>query len=453
MKIVIMGAGEVGYHIAGRLAAENKEVVVIDKNPESIRRVVESIDVEAICGSGSSPEVLKSAGVKSADMLLAVTDSDEVNLVACLMVDAIAPSTRKIARIREEDFDAYHDVFRDQAPHIDTIINPEIEVVRSIEGLLSVPGAADVSEFAEGRLKFAGFYLHNGNPLIGSRLSDLPSKLGGHTLVAAILRGEELIIPEGRNILQEGDLVYFISKEKNLSRILGALNQRVKPIKSVMIIGGGRIGTRLATVLEKRPIHAKIVERSESRCRVLSELLDKTVVIHGDGSDQGLLVEENLRDMDAIITTTNDEEANILVSLMARRMGTPKAITRLDKFSYFSLMPAIGIEQVVSPRLSAINTILQHIRKGKVLSVRTLTGEQGEIIEAEALRTSDIIGKPFRKKIFPAGSLAIGIIRGEDIIIPSGDSVIEAGDRVIIFARRQVVNEIERILSIKLEDI
>ena len=453
MKIIIVGAGEVGYHIAGRLAAENKEVVVIDKNPESIRRVVESIDVEAICGSGSSPEVLKTAGIKSAGMLLAVTDSDETNLVACLMVDAIAPSTRKIARIRQEDFDAYHDVFRDQAPHIDTIINPEIEVIRSIEHLLSVPGAADVSEFAGGRLKFVGFYLHNGNPLIGGRLSDLPAKLGGHTLVAAILRGEELIIPEGRHVLHEGDLVYFISEENNLSRILGALNLRVKPIKSVMIIGGGRIGTRLAAVLEKRPIHAKIIERSESRCRELSGLLDKTVVIHGDGSDQGLLMEENLRDMDAIITTTNDEETNILVSLMARRMGTPRAITRLDKFSYFSLMPVIGIEQVVSPRLSAINSILQHIRKGKVLSVRTLTGEQGEIIEAEALRTSDIIGKPLRKKIFPTGSLAIGIIRGENIIIPSGDSVIEAGDRVIIFTRRQVVSQIEKILSVKLEDI
>ncbi len=453
MKIIIVGAGEVGYHIAGRLAAENKEVVVIDKNPESIRRVVESIDVEAICGSGSSPEVLKTAGIKSAGMLLAVTDSDETNLVACLMVDAIAPSTRKIARIRQEDFDAYHDVFRDQAPHIDTIINPEIEVIRSIEHLLSVPGAADVSEFAGGRLKFVGFYLHNGNPLIGGRLSDLPAKLGGHTLVAAILRGEELIIPEGRHVLHEGDLVYFISEENNLSRILGALNLRVKPIKSVMIIGGGRIGTRLAAVLEKRPIHAKIIERSESRCRELSGLLDKTVVIHGDGSDQGLLMEENLRDMDAIITTTNDEETNILVSLMARRMGTPRAITRLDKFSYFSLMPVIGIEQVVSPRLSAINSILQHIRKGKVLSVRTLTGEQGEIIEAEALRTSDIIGKPLRKKFFPTGSLAIGIIRGENIIIPSGDSVIEAGDRVIIFTRRQVVSQIEKILSVKLEDI
>ena len=453
MKIIIVGAGEVGYHIAGRLAAENKEVVVIDKNPEAIKRVVENIDVEAICGSGSNPEVLKTAGIKNAEILLAVTDSDETNLVACLMVDTIAPSTAKIARIREAVFEAYHDILREQSPHIDTVINPEIEVVRSIEQLLSVPGAADVSEFAEGRLKFVGFYLHNNNPLIGIRLADLPSKLGGHTLVAAILRGEDLIIPEGRHALHEGDLVYFIIEEKNLLWLLGALKHTAKPIKSVMIIGGGRIGTRLAAVLEKRRIHAKIIERSNSRCRELSDLLDKTVVIHGDGSDQGLLMEENLRDMDAVITITNDEETNIIVSLMARRMGTPKAITRLDKFSYLSLMPAIGIEQVVSPRLSAINTILQHIRKGKILSVHTLTGEQGEIIEAEALRTSNIIGKPLRKNFFPAGSLVIGIIRGDNVIIPSGESIIEAGDRVIIFARRQVVARIEKILSVKLEYI
>ena len=451
MKIIIVGAGEVGYHIAGRLAAENKEVVVIERNPASVKRVADNIDAEAVCASGSSPEVLKKAGIHSADILLAVTDSDETNLVACLMADMISPTTRKFARIREGDYDRFHDLFRDQSPHIEKVINPEIEVVRTIEQLLSVPGAADVSEFAEGRLKFAGFYLHNGNPLIDARLSDLPDIIGSHVLVAAIIRENELIIPQGGHTLNAGDLIYFISEEKNLSPILTAFKHTVKPVKSVMIIGGGRIGARLAQSLEKGPMHVKIIERTDARCRALADMLDRAVVICGEGSDQRLLMEENIREMDAVISATNDEETNILVCLMAQRMGVRKAITRLDKFSYLSLMPAIGIEQVVSPRMSAINSILQHIRKGKVFSVRAITGEQGEIIEAEALETSEIIGKPLRKNFFPKGSLVIGIIRNNAVIIPSGDSVIEPGDRVIIFARRQVVEKIEKILAVKLE--
>ncbi len=451
MKIIIIGAGEVGYHIAGRLAMENKDVVVVDRDPDSVKRITDNIDVEAICDSGASPRVLEAAGIKNADILLAVTDSDETNLVACLIADMFSPSTRKIARIREGDYDQYHDVFREQSPHIDTVINPEVEVVRSIQQLLSVPGAADVSDLAEGRLKFAGFYLHNGNPLIGLRLSDLPGKIGGHALVAAIVRDGDLIIPEGRNRLNTGDLVYFISEEKKLGPILAALQREGKPVKTVMIIGGGRIGHRLAAALEKRPFQVKIIERGEDRCQVLADVLNKTVVIRGDGSDQRLLLEENIREMDAVITLTNDEETNILVSLMARRMGVQKAITRLDKFSYLSLMPVIGIEQVVSPRLSAINTILQHIRKGKVLSVRTLTGEQGEIIEAEALETSEIVGKQLKKNFLPQGSLVNGIIRNDQVNIPSGESIIETGDRVIIFAQRHVVDKIEKILTVKLE--
>ncbi len=451
MKVIIVGAGEVGYHIAGRLAAENKDVVVIDSNPGSVKRITENIDVEAICGSGSSPETLEAANIKEAEILLAVTDSDETNLVACLMADMISPSTKKLARIRQGDFDRYHDMFREQSPHIDTIINPEIEVVKTIEQLLSVPGAADVSEFAEGRMKFAGFYLHAGNPLEGIRLEDLSEKIGGPALVAAIIRDQELIVPMGRHRLNSGDLVYFISETKNLSPILAAFTEKPKPIKSVMIIGGGRIGLRLAKKLEDRSMHTKLIERSQTRAKNLADRLNRTTIICGDGSDQRLLVEENIREMDMVITVTNDEETNILVSLMARRMGAQKAITRLDKFSYLSLMPVIGIEQVVSPRLSAINTILQHIRRGKVLSVRTLTGEQGEVIEVEALETSEIIGKPLHKNIFPKGSLVIGIIRNDEVIIPSGDSVIEVGDRVVIFARRQIVAKIEEILTVKLE--
>ena len=223
------------------------------------------------------------------------------------------------------------------------------------------------------------------------------------------------------------------------------------PSRRVMIIGGGRIGYRLCQLLEKKNIHAKIIEKSADRCKRLAEKLNKIVVLQGDGSDQELLVEENINDMDAFVALTDDEETNILASLLAKRMGARKSITRISKFSYFPLMEMIGIRQVVSPRLSAINSILQHIRRGKVLSAISIKGEQAEVLEAVAMETSDIVGKPLRKMAFPKGALVTGIIRENQIIIPSGESVIEPEDRIIIFAHRSAIPKVEKILTVKLE--
>lgn len=447
-----MGAGEVGFHIASRLAFENKNVVVVDTNNEALKRVSENLDVQVITGSGSNPAVLEDAGIKSAEILLAVTDSDEANLVACLVADIVSPNTKKLARIRNSDYDDYHEHFRDQAPHIDTIINPEIEVVKTIERLIQVPGSVDVGEFAGGRLQFIGMRIERGTKLAGIMLADLPQQFGaGAPLIAAVVRNDKLIVPRGSDRLIPGDLVYFISEENNLAGILSLFGQEKKPIKRALIVGGGRIGTRLARKLEEKSVHIKIIEKDTDTCMELADKMNKAVVLHGDGSDQSLLQEENIQDIDVVITLTSDEETNILVSLLAKRMGAGNAITKISKFSYFPLMGTIGIEQVVSPRLSAIDTILQHIRKGKVLSAVSVHGEQAEVIEAVALETSEIVGKPVRKVSFPKGSLLIGIMRGDDVIIPSGGSIIEPDDRVIIFATRETVPKIEKMLTVKLE--
>ena len=454
MKIVIVGAGEVGFHIANRLALENKDVVVIDASSEALRRLSENIDVQTIIGSGSSPAVLEAAGINEAEIMLAVTDSDEVNLVACLMADTLSPTTKKLARLRGADFDRYHDAFKVHAPHIDTVINPEIEVVRTILRLMSVPGAVDVGEFADGRIKFVGVYLEPGSRLANVRLADLPTLISGERpLIAAIVRDDRLIIPKGNNHLRGGDLVYFISEERRLFNHLSIFDKHVTPVKRVLIIGGGRIGYRLARTLEQQSLSVKMVECRASRCDLLAERLNRTVVLHGDGSDQSLLVEENIHDTDLVVTLTGDEETNILASLLARRLGAKKTITQINKFSYFSLMSTIGIEQVVSPRLSAINTILQHIRRGKVLSAISIKGEEGEVMEALALPTSDIVSKPLKKIAFPKGAMVAGIIRGDHIIIPSGESVIEPDDRIIIFATRAAIAGVEKILAVKLEFI
>jgi trk system potassium uptake protein TrkA len=451
LKIIIVGAGQVGFHIASRLAYENKDVVVIDTNPEAISQVAEKIDVDVIVGSGSSPVILAEAGIKEAEILLAVTDSDETNLVACLMADTISPTTKKLARIRKRDYDEYHQIFQDAPPHIDAVINPEIEVVKTIERFMSVPGAVDVGEFADGRLKLIGIFMDKDARLAGIRLSGLSDQIGTRILVAAVVREGVTIIPRGDDRLYPGDLIYFISEESGLENILKAFNKHVKPIKRAMIVGGGRIGLRLAKLLESQSIYTKLIERSAERCSDIVEQMNKVLVIHGDGSDQSLLNEENIADMDVVITLTDDEETNILVSLLAKKMGARKTITKLSKFGYFSLMSTIGLEQVVSPRLSAINTILQHIRRGKVLSARTMTDEQAEVLEAIALETSDIVGKSLKKTAIPKGALVIGIIRDNEIEIPSGDSIIKPNDRILIFAKREVISKIEKILTVKLE--
>ena len=452
MKIVIVGAGEVGFHIASHLALENKEVVVIDKNADAIRRLSDHLDVQVVQGSGSSPVVLEGAGIRNAEVLLAVTDSDEANLVACLVANMLSPSTQKLARVRDGDFDRYHDHFRENAPHIDTIINPEIEVVKTIESLMSVPGAADVGEFADGRIKFIGIYLDKDSRLAGVKLAEIPDKITHiRLLIAAVVREEELIIPRGDDYLMPGDLVYFISEKDKLQETLAVFDKYQKPFQRALIVGGGNIGFRLAKSLEENSIYCKIIENNPDRCAEIAEGLNRTVVLCGDGSDQVLLAEENIKDIEVVVTLTNNEETNILASLLAKRMGAKKSIAKISKFSYFPLMKAIGIEQVVSTRLSAINTILRHIRRGKVLSDLSIKGEQAEIMEALALERSKIVDIPLKQISFPKGAIVAGIIRKDDIIIPTGDSVIRPGNRVIIFARRRAIPKVEKLLSVKPE--
>jgi len=452
LKILIVGAGEVGFHIASHLARENKDVVVIDKDPAAIRRVSDNIDVQVVNGSGSSPVILKEAGINEAEILLAVTNSDETNLVSCMVASLISPSTKKLARIRHADYDEYHEAFSEHAPHIDTLINPDIEVVKTIDMLMNVPGAVEVSEFADGRVIFVGIRLDKSARLAGVSLSEIFDKTGKQSpLIAALVRNEELIIPRGHHRLEAEDLIYFISEKDKLKDSLSIFDKHVEPIDRVLIVGGGGIGYRLAALLEENSVYTKIIEKNSDRCTKLAQKLNKAVVLHGDGSDQELLKAENIQDMDVVVTLTNDEETNIITSLLAKRMGARKIITKISKFSYLPLMSMIGLEQIVSPRLSAINTILQHIRRGKVISSRSIKDEQAEVMEAVALETSEIVGKPIKEISIPKGALVTGIIRNDAVIIPTGKSVIEPGDRIIIFSRRQDIPDIEKILAVKLE--
>lgn len=452
MKIIIVGAGEVGFHIASRLALEKKDVVVIDKDPEALRRVFEGLDVQAVQGWGSNPRILEEVGIKAGDLLLAVTDSDETNLVACIFASILSPTTIKLARIRSEDYLHYEDVLKEDPFSIDVLINPEAEAVKTVVRLLRVPGAVDVGEFAEGRIQVIGVRLDKACAVNGTRLVDLKKKTGKKKiLVIAIKRDEQLIIPSGEDQLQEGDMIYFVSEEKDLKAALKIFGKRAERFDRVLLVGGGNLGFKLAKALEGLSIHTKLIEKNPDRCRELAEQLDKVVVLHGDGSEQGVLEEENVQDMDVVATLTGHEETNILTSLLAKRLGARKTVTRISKFSYFPLVSAIGLDHIVSPRLAAINTILQHVRRGKVLSAMALKGEEAEVLEAVALETSDVVGKPLRNIPFPKGALVVSIMREDEVIIPTGDSVIQPEDRIIILSTRQGIPQVEKALTVKLE--
>ncbi len=452
MKVIIVGAGEVGFHIASRLSLEDKDVIVIEKNADALRRISENLDVQTVEGSGSSPAMLEQAGIKEADILLAVTNSDETNLVASLFANILSPATIKLARIRGEEYLMYQDALSHDPYGIDVMINPEVEAVKTVERLLQVPGAVDVGEFADGRIKLIGVRLDADCPVTGTRLIDLKKKTGNKKiLVAAIIRDEKVIIPSGEDQLLERDLIYFVSEENELKEALKIFGKRAEAFKYVLIVGGGKLGLRLAKALERLSIHTKLIEKDPYRCNRLAEHLDKVLILQGDGSDQVLLQEENVQDMDVVATLTGDEETNILTSLLAKRMGAHKTVTRISKFSYFPLVSAIGLEHIVSPRLAAINSILQHVRRGKVLSAMALKGEEAEALEAVALETSDIVGKPLRQIPFPKGALVVAIIRGDEVIIPTGDSIIVPQDRIIILSTRQAIPQVEKALMVKLE--
>jgi len=450
VKIIIVGAGEVGFHIAEKLSEENQDVFLIDKDPDKIKRITENMDVQAILGSGTSPEMLKKAGITNADMLVAATDSDEVNLISCLLARNMNQYILKVARIRNTEYIEEKDLFSQDLLGVDQIIHPESVMVETIRNLMMVPGASDVIEFENGRVKLVGITIRSDSPLAGRQLLSLEG-IEGRLLVGAIVRGEQVFIPHGKDTIQADDLVYMVAKSDELDNLLNLFNIQDEELRRVIIVGAGQTGTALATALDKTRINVKIIDKDNERCTRLAEKLEKVIVINGDGTDRDLLQEENIQGADFMVAITGDEESNVLISLLAKRLGVKRNITRINKLSYIPLVSAIGIDTVVSSRLSAIRAILQYIRRGKIISVAPLKGEHAEAIEAEALETSDIVNTPLHKVKFPKGALVGAIVRGDHIIIPRGDSVIRPKDRLIIFALKKVLPKLEKMLTVKLE--
>lgn len=453
MRVIIVGAGEVGFNVARRLSGENKDVVVIDMNPKALSKVSDSLDVQTIQGSGSSPEILEEAGVREADIFLAVTDKDEINLIATFLANKLKSDIIKLARIRNEDYTKFSDMFSEGDLKIDTIINPDEEVVDSILRIMSVPGSVEINDFVGGKVRLIGVKLPEESPLEGVRLMKVREQLGEDidVVIAALVRDDQLIIPGGLDTIERGDIVYFTCMRDQQNELLKRAGILSDPIKKVLIVGGGNVGSLLARALDNKKFHTRLIDNDAARCADLSETLDRVIVLNGDGTDQDLLNEENVGDLDMVISVTGDEEMNILSCLLAKNLGARKTITRINKFAYIPLIQPIGIDHLVCPRLSAINSILHFVRQGKVISAVSIKGEEAEALEAIAQEKSDIVGKPIMEMNLPKGTLILCFQRGDDVIIPTGLTVIEPNDRLLIISTHKNIPKIEKALTTKLE--
>jgi trk system potassium uptake protein TrkA len=444
MRMIVIGAGEVGYHIAERLSREGHDVVVVERDPAVRARVQDELDVITIEGSGSSPRVLEEAGIREAGLLIAVADIDEVNVAACLLAKEYGVATR-IARVRDPDFSESAFLDRGKRLGIDLLINPNIVVAEEILDLIKTPAAAEVGKFAEGRVLMLGIQVPPRAPILDRPLRLLRSfHAATPFLIVAVMRDGTLILPDGETVLREGDHVYVVSKRESVNAILALLGKRESIVERVMVIGGGRMGLRIAQLLESERYTVKLVERRQERCEELSRLLNDTLVLHGDGTDARTLVGEGIAEMDAVVAVTDDEATNILAALLAKEQGAKKVMALIKRPQLLHLLPHLGIDAAISPRTLTASVILKYVRKGKVLSIFELPESDAETLEMVVSPQSRVAGKAIRDAGLPPGAIVGAVVHRGEIAIPRGDTVFQPDDRVVVFALPCAIPDIEK---------
>ncbi len=444
MRVIVIGAGEVGFYIAGRLSEEGKDVVVIDRNERALQRVADALDVMTLLGNGGSARVLEQAGIRQAAMLIAVTQSDESNVIACMLGKKFGVA-RTVARVRGDDFGGRDHLLSNEELGIDLTINPERVAAREIIKLLKTPAATEVDYFADNKVEMLGFRVHHEAEVVGRKVRELP--LSRDCLIVAIARNGDVIIPRGDDVIMANDTIFVLGKTGSLGGIGWWVGQQEERIRSVAIVGGGRISFQVAAMLQdyaRFGIHATLIEEDEGRCLELAEALDNVLVIHGNGTDLGLLKQEGIGSMDAFIAATKNDEVNILAGVLGKHLGVKKSIVMVNRPDYDPVVEALGIDAAIHPRLLTANTILKLVRKGNVVSTAILKEGKAEVIEFEALPQSPIVNRRLQDVSFHRGTIVGAIVRGNQIIIPRGQDAILPGDRAIVFTLPDAVANVER---------
>ncbi len=456
MKVIVCGAGQVGYNIAHYLALEDNDVTVVDQSPELIRRVSDTLDVQAIVGHAAHPDVLKQVGAEDADMIIAVTYADEVNMMACQVAHSLFGVPKKMARVRHQSYlqPMWANLFsRDHMP-IDVIISPEIEVARAVTRRLQVPGSFEMIPLVDDKVKLVGVRCEDTCPLVNTPLRQLTHLFPElNIVIVGWMRDGQPIIPSADDQMLPGDEVYFVVDSEQLTRAMAAFGHEEREARRLLIFGGGNIGLFLANEIENEHpwVNAKIIEVDPERAEFVAAQLHRTVVLCGDVLDPEILEEANVRATETVVAVTNDDETNILSSLLAKRYGCQRSITLINKATYEPLIATMGIDVVVSPRNITVSTILQHVRRGRIHSVHTLREGFGELIEAEAMETSSLVGTPIKEAKLPPGVLLGAIVRDGQVISPRGDTVVQAHDRVVLFSAKESVRRVEQLFSVRLE--
>lgn len=456
MKVVICGAGQVGFGIAERLAAEGNDVSVIDLQPRLIQTISDSLEVRGFVGHGSHPDVLAQAGLEQADMLIAVTQSDEVNMVACQVANALFNVPTKVARIRAQEYlqPQWADIFSRENLAIDVVISPEPEVGEVVLRRLEVPGAADTLSFADDKLIVAAIDCREDCPIIDTPLSQLTELFPDlRARVIGIKRGERVFAPRGIDSILAGDLAYVAAERDQLERTLTIFGRDEKPARRVIIGGGGNIGVYVARELERRVPGAsvKVVEPNSARALEIADDFKRGVVLNGSALDEVVLKEADVSNADTFVAVTNDERVNVLSAGLAKRLGCRRSLSLVNSTTFAPLLADLGVDMQVNPRGVTVSRILRHVRRGRIRELHSVLEGRGELVEAEALETSPLVGVPLRELNVFEGMRIGAVYRSGKIILPHGDTVLQAADRVILFAEAERVKKVEQLFRVSLE--
>ncbi|WMC10924.1 Trk system potassium transporter TrkA [Oceanimonas pelagia] len=452
MKIIILGAGQVGGTLAENLVGENNDITIVDTNTERLRELQDKYDLRVVNGHGAYPAVLREAGAQDADMLVAVTNSDETNMIACQVAYSLFNTPNKVARIRSPEFLAERErLFLNEAIPVDNLIAPEQLVTEYIYRLVQYPGALQVVDFAEGKVGLVAIKAYYGGPLVGNALSTLRDHMPGiDTRVAAIFRQDRPIRPQGTTIIEADDEVFFVAASGHIRAVMSELQRLENDYKRIMIVGGGNIGAGLARRLE-RNYSVKLIEHNPGRAEQLSELLEHTMVFCGDASDQELLIEEHIDQVDVFIAVTNQDEANIMSAMLAKKMGARKVMVLIQRGAYVDLVQGGTIDVAISPQQATISALLTHVRRADIVNVYSLRRGAAEAIEAIAhgdSSTSRVVGRKVGDLKLPPGTTIGAIVRGEEVLIAHDKTVIEQNDHVVMFlVDKKFIPEVERLFQ------